>query len=105
MRLCSSYDGASLERLNCQSSPKTLTAGRGDDGLQLPLFASGGQRERHGQHGAEGGAHVQAGRQGAVALADVGVAEVEGGDGLARLLVDAGDAGGARAAEGVVPVV
>ena len=74
---------------------QSLTAGRGDDGLQLPLFTGGGQRERHGQHGAEGGAHVQAGGQGAVALADKGVAEVEGGDGLARLLVDAGDAGGA----------
>lgn len=81
------------------------TGGRDDNWLQLPLLPSGRQGEGEHQHGAQGRAHKQAGGQGAVPPPGEGIAELEGGDGLAGLLVDAGDAGGARAAEGIVPVV
>lgn len=76
-----------------------------DNWLQLPLLPSRGQRDGQSKHRAQRGAHVQAGCQSAVPLSGKGLTKVEGADGLSRLLVDTGDAGGAWAAERIVPVV
>jgi len=83
-----------------------LTAAGDADGLREPLVGGGRQAELQQQHGPLGGAHHQAGARPALrCLAGETLAEVEGGDGLARLPLDARHAGAARAAEGVVPGV
>lgn len=79
-----------------------LTTAGEADGLQQPLVSSRGQRQREHHHGALGGPHHQAGAEPAVPLPGEGLAEVEGGEDLWRLAVDAGHAGAAGAAERAV---
>ena len=80
-----------------------LTAAGHAHGLGEPLVGRRGQAEVQQQHRTLAGAHHQAGARPALRhLAGERLAEVEGGDDLTGLALDAGDAGAAGAAEGAV---
>lgn len=78
------------------------TAGPERHRLLHPLLFVSGNGHGDEQDHAEAGAHPQTGGGHGVALAAVGLSELQRGDGLLGVPVDAGHAGAARAAEGVL---
>ena len=82
-----------------------LTTGADGDRLLHPLLLLGGHGHGDEEHHAQAGAHPQAGGGLGVALAAVRLAELQRGHRLLGLPVDAGHAGAAGAAEGVLPAL
>lgn len=77
------------------------TAGTDGHRFLHPLILIGSNGHGDEQDHAEAGAHPQTGGGHGVAFATVGLSELQRGDGLFGVPVDAGHAGAARAAEGV----